>query len=195
MLRHIRKAPFVLAFVLLASCGGDDDDGTKEPLGGVVGAACTADAQCKGYENAACVRDIKPLEDVIDPNDTALKPFRDLTLPFPGGYCSTTIQNACANDAQCGEGAGCFIAFEGMSPDVIENLAKALPFDIKFFSRSGICMKRCTSNSECRTGQKYQCIRPLEAFIKAINDDYDKKFCVQDVDVEHLLLGSSPDGG
>jgi hypothetical protein len=195
MLRHIRKAPFVLAFVLLASCGGDDDDGTKEPLGGGVGAACTADAQCKGYEKSACVQEIKPLEDLVAPGNPELQPFRDLTLPFPGGYCSSTIQNPCTTDAQCGEGAGCFLAFEGVPNEVIQQLAAlGLPFDIGRFAQIGICMKPCTESSECRTGKKYQCLTPLKAFMDVINSTYTKKFCVQDVDVSHLLIGSG-DGG
>src|SRR5688500_2739817 len=100
MLHHLRKAPFVLGIALLAaSCGGDDDDGKdKEPLGGAVGAACSADAQCTGYDKPSCVREIKPLEDLVDPNKPELEPFRDLTLPFPGGYCSTTIANHCTGD-------------------------------------------------------------------------------------------------
>jgi hypothetical protein len=193
MLRHIRKAPFVLAFVLLASCGGDDDEGNKEPLGGGVGAACTADTQCKGYEKSACVREIKPLEDLVDPNNAELEPFRNLTLPFPGGYCSSTIQNPCTSDAQCGEGAGCFLAFEGVPQSTIDGLATLVPFDIKAFAAIGICMKSCTATSECRTGKKYECLRPLDAFISVINPTYTKKFCVQDVDVSHLLVGG--DGG
>jgi hypothetical protein len=192
MLHHVRKAPFVLAFALLASCGGDDEE-DKEPLGGAVGAACSADSQCKGYDTPSCVREIKPLEDLVDPSKPELEPFRDLTLPFPGGYCSTTLENHCTTDAECGEGAGCFLAFEGVPQETIDGLATLVPFDIKAFARIGICMKSCTQNSDCRTGQKYQCLRPLDTFIKVINPDYQKKFCVQDVDVSHLLVGG--DGG
>ena len=193
MLHHVRKAPFVLAFVLLASCGSDDDDKDKEPLGGAVGAACSADAQCTGYDKPSCVRDIKPLEDLVDPNNQELEPFRNLTLPFPGGYCSTTIENACTSDAECGEGAGCFLAFEGVPDQTIKNLAALVPFDIQAFAKIGICMKSCSADSECRTGQKYQCLTPLKTFLEVINPPYAKKFCVQDVDVSHLLIGG--DGG
>ncbi|HMJ11389.1 MAG TPA: hypothetical protein VK524_08270 [Polyangiaceae bacterium] len=194
MLRQLRKAPLVLAFAILGACGGDDKE-DKEPLGGGVGAACSANSQCTGYTNPACVREIKPLADLVDPNNAELEPFRNLTLPFPGGYCSSTLQNACTAKEDCGADADCFLAFEGVPQETIDALAGlGLPFDIHRFAEIGICMKSCTANSECRTGKKYECLTPLKAFMDVINPTYEKTFCVQDVDVSHLLVGGG-DGG
>ena len=55
------------------------------------------------------------------------------------------------------------------------------------FARIGICLQSCTADSECRTGEGYKCLVPIEAFMDVINPDYPKKFCAQYVDVSHLL--------
>jgi hypothetical protein len=197
LLRNLCTAAVALGLTLIISCGGDDDDGSSQQLGGGVGAACDTDAQCTGYAKAACVTEIKPLEDLVALDGSASnKVYHDMSLPFPGGYCASTIDNACTAHADCGSDGKCFLAFEGVSQEVINNLNKlGLPFDVSAFAQIGICLKPCTSDGECRADQKYKCLRPLDAFMKVINGSYSQKFCVQDKDFSYLLSGGAPDGG
>jgi hypothetical protein len=185
LIRKLCTLSVTLGLAFVMSCGSDDAE--KEPLGGSVGAACEADSQCTGYSRPACVTAIKPLEQLVSDPDPKNEPFRDLTLPFPGGYCSTTVQEPCTVDADCGSGQ-CFLAFEGVPQSVIDGLNKVgLPFDVNAFAKIGICLKPCSANAECRSKQKYDCIVPLEGFMTVINPTYSKKFCAQKVDVSHLL--------
>lgn len=178
----------IVGLALSSACGGDDDGHSSAALGGGVGAACTASSQCTGYAKAACVTDIRPLEHLVTSDDPKYKPFRDLSLPFPGGYCSSTVEDPCTSDADCGSGQ-CFLAFEGVSQQTIDGLnSLGLPFDVNAFAKIGICLKPCTADSQCRADKNYKCIVPLTALVKVFNPDYPKKFCVQDVDYSNLLV-------
>jgi hypothetical protein len=180
----------------LASCSSDKSDSPAEPEGGGVGAKCSADSQCTGYTGPACVTDLKPVADLVTDPDPKFQPFKDFHLPFPGGYCSTTLDQPCTADADCGDGGGCFLAFEGVPPATIDSLnMTGLPFDIKKFAVMGICMKPCTADSECRTGDGYSCLRPINGLVKLFNDKYAKKFCTVSVDDQIAALLSSPDAG
>ncbi len=186
-IRNLCTLSLALGMSFIVSCGSDDEAPPQRALGGGVGAACDSDSQCTGYEKPACVNAIRPLEDLVTSTDPKDKPYHDLTLPFPGGYCSTTVQQPCTTDAQCGNGK-CFLAFEGvpqMNIDALNGLG--LPFDVNEFSKIGICLLECTSDSQCRTGEGYKCLVPIEAFMNIINPEYPKKFCVQYVDVSDLL--------
>jgi hypothetical protein len=182
-------APALLTLGLAAGCGSDDADENTEQLGGGVGAKCTADSQCTGYGKPSCLTELKPLENAItNPDHPAVEDYRNMSMPFPGGYCTTTIENSCASDAECGEGGGCFLAFEGVSQQTIDALGGLdLPFDVAQFATLGICLKKCTATSECRTAEKYECIVPLTAFMDVINPDNKKTYCVQNTDYSHLL--------
>lgn len=177
-----------LGALALSSCGGsDDDDGPK--LGGAVGAACSADTQCTGYANPSCYSNVKPLENLVTSTDPKHQPLRDFTIPFPGGYCSSALQSSCVDDAACGDAGSCFRPFEGVAQTVIDNLNKAgLPFDIQAFSELGICLKPCQTSDDCRAEDGYECVVPLQVLVKAVDPTYEKKFCMQNIDVSFLLL-------
>jgi hypothetical protein len=186
LIRNLCTLSLALGLTFIVSCGSDDAPEPKA-LGGGVGAACSADGQCTGYDHPACVTAIKPLETLVSDADPKNKPFHDLALPFPGGYCSTTIDEPCTADDQCGNGK-CFLAFEGVPQTTIDNLnGVGLPFDVNAFAKIGICLQGCTSDSECRTGEGYKCLIPLKAFMDVINPQYTKTYCAQFVDVSNLL--------
>jgi hypothetical protein len=195
LIRKLCLTGLMLGITLVVSCSSDKPSTPAE--GGGVGAKCTENAQCTGYGKPACVTEIKPLEDLVAAGDPKTKPFRDFTLPFPGGYCSTTLQDPCTSDADCGSGGGCFLAFEGVPQSTIDGLAALkLPFDVGKFAKIGICLKTCGSDQDCRRVENYQCLKPLQQFLDVINPDYTKTFCIQDVDVSYLLQSPpSGDGG
>jgi hypothetical protein len=175
----------------ISACGSDDETADQgAPLGGGVGSRCTSDEQCVGYDTPACLDAIRPLEDKITvPEHPAAEDYRNMTLPLPGGYCTTTIENACATDAECGEGGGCFLAFEGVPDSTIEaldSLDPPLPFSVRQFADAGICLKACTTDADCRASEGYTCMLPIDELMPLFNPDYTKKFCVKDEDYSHL---------
>ena len=154
-----------------------------------MGKACKQDADCTGYAKASCVTSIVPLKGKItDPTHPQANKFEnELVMPFPNGYCATTIENSCANDAACGAGAGCFRGLDGVDKAVLADLDKEktpdgmhpfLPFSTVAFADVGICLKPCTSDSECRQSEGYTCAIPMGSLIGVINPDYMRKFCV-----------------
>ena len=173
----------ILGTLAAVACSSDSNEGDG------VGTPCSDTAQCTGYENPVCNDALKPLEDLVEdtgePENDAL---RDLTLPFPGGYCGTSLDTSCTSDAACGATGGCFIPFEGVDDMTIENLnGLGLPFDIREFASIGICLQPCSSDAECRTDEGYTCVVPFAVFLEVVNPPYEKTFCVQDVDVSALL--------
>jgi len=185
VVRLIGTGAAAIGLLAATSCGNSNGD---PPAVGGVGSPCTDNSQCGGYKAPACMQALKPLENLTIAGAKNADVFMNLTLPYPGGYCSTTMQNFCATDADCGEGGGCFIPFQGVSQDVITALGKyMLPFDIAAFSKAGICLKPCTDTSQCRTDQQYQCLVPIKAFMDVINPTYTRQFCFQNVDVSYLL--------
>ncbi|HEX7669447.1 MAG TPA: hypothetical protein VF395_07690 [Polyangiaceae bacterium] len=196
LIRRLCMTGLTLGVALVVSCSSDKTSPPAE--GGGVGAKCSENSQCTGYGKPACVTEIKPLADLVAAGDPKTKPFKDFTLPFPGGYCSTTLQDPCTSDADCGAGGGCFLAFEGAPQttiDALANLNPPLPFDIHKFADIGICLKTCASDGDCRRIENYQCLTPLQQFLTSINQDYKKTFCIQDVDVSYLLQSPPGDGG
>ena len=112
-------------------------------------------------------------------------------------YCpssSHTIDSSCATDADCGEGGGCYRPFDGVSEQTIMGLNALVPFDVQVFADRGLCLKTCTAESDCRSGEGYACIVPLHAFVDVINPDYTRTFCIQDVDVSYLLAPAADAG-
>jgi hypothetical protein len=194
--RLLVAAAVAASVTAVASCSSESaSPGTSE--GGVVGAPCSADSQCTGYTNPSCVKEVKPIANLVDAGDPKNKIFLDFNVPFPGGYCSNTTDNSCTSDADCGDGAGCFHPFEGVSPTVINNLnALGLPFDINAFADFALCLKTCEAPSDCRTNQGYACEVPLKAFMSTLNPTYTRTFCFVNVDEQIMgLLGTAPDAG
>jgi hypothetical protein len=177
-----------------SSCGSerDEDEGKK---GGGVGASCTNDAQCTGYANPACLTDLRPLETLVAPDaGEAGEVFKMLDVPFPGGYCSNTIENSCQTDADCGPGGGCYRPLTGVPAEQLATFdALVGVFSVTTFASKGLCLVPCASDSDCRTDEGYQCLLPLEGFISLVNPSYTKTYCAQDVDVSYLLV--TPDAG
>lgn len=189
MLRLILRVTVATAAAVWAfGCSSKGDGGSKSGGGGV-GAACSDTSECTGYSKPTCVTEMRPLEGSVYADAGANGDvFRNFTVDFPGGYCTNTIQDSCAADADCGTGAGCFLAFEGVPPDTLDNLtALGLPFDVKEFGKAGVCLSTCTKDADCRTAEGYKCIVPLHAFLDVVNPDYKKTFCMQDQDVSALL--------
>ena len=99
-----------------------------------------------------------------------------LSVPIPGGYCTAT----CKTDSQCGANAACPFAA------MVELARNFLP-DAGITDSLSVCMKKCTSASDCRSG--YACNAmpsiPLAPAIKG-------KFCMPPVPDGGL---PRPDGG
>lgn len=188
-------ASILVGFSLLASCS-EKSASADPPEGGGVGAQCSADSQCKGYSKPACEKEIKPIANLVSASDPKNKPFLDFHIPFPGGYCSNTVDNSCTSDDDCGAEGGCFHPFEGVSQSTIDNLNQlGLPFDINTFATFAICLKTCTSVSDCRADQGYGCDVPLKAFLSTINPTYERTFCFVSVDDQIRGLLGSTDAG
>ncbi len=187
----------LLGAALFSACSSDKGSASRtgDPvLGGGPGSPCTADAQCVGYSHPSCLTELKPVAEYVDGGRPGAALFRGFTIPFPGGYCSNTLENSCTSDADCGTSAGCFRPFEGVSSQVIDNLNKLVPFDVHAFAGVGLCLEPCTSDSQCRTGEGYTCITPIHTLMQAFNGSYTRKFCMKDVDTSYLLQ-APPDGG
>jgi hypothetical protein len=182
-----------LGLAFAASCSSKTTDAPAG--GGPVGSKCTADSQCTGYKKPTCVTALNPLEDLIAPDSGApgAQKFRTLSLPFPGGYCSNTLADSCATDADCGVGGGCYRPFEGADPALVDSLNKIVPFDIRVFAKQGVCLEKCSADATCRTDEGYKCIVPLHAFVTLFNKPYTKTFCVQDPNLNCYI--NSCDGG
>jgi hypothetical protein len=170
-----------LAAMLLSAggCSSDaGDDAAGESRSQAVGAACTQDSDCDGYKNPSCLTELKALASVVYADaGTEADAFRNFTLPFPGGYCTNTVENSCASDADCGAGGGCFRPFEGVSDATIAELDQlGMPFSVTDFAEVGLCLARCTGSSDCRDG--YNCQVPVCALMTMFNQSYAKTFCV-----------------
>lgn len=198
MLGRIAFSLTTLGFVFAAACGGGDsgtsgnDSGGSNGSsggGGGVGSPCSSDDQCTGYDHPACLDELKPLENLVEDTDAAANmALRDLTLPFPGGYCANHLEQSCQTDANCGDDGACYRPFEGVPDENIQNLNNlGLPFDVTQFAEVGLCLEPCSSDSDCRTDDGYTCIIPITAFMEVINPEYDKTYCMKDIDVSYLL--------
>ena len=97
------------------------DGGAPPATGGAgdVGASCEADGDCG--DGAKCLT-------------TVMLPFGNITLTYPGGYCT----KACSADDACGDGASCALA-----------AAAAFAADLSN------CMQNCETADDCRDG--YSC--------------------------------------
>lgn len=169
--------------------GGTGGTGGSVGPASSVGKACKADAECTGYAKASCVTSIAPLAGKItDPTHPQAQKFeKELVMPFPNGYCATTIENPCPNDAACGAGAGCFRGLDGVDKALLADLDKQktsdgmhpfLPFSTVAFSDVGICLEPCASDAECRQSEGYTCAVPMGTLIGVINPAYTRTFCV-----------------
>ena len=67
-----------------------------------------------------------------------------MSLPIPGGICTAS----CKNDRQCGGGAGCPFA-------AMVDLARRFLPDAGITDSLSVCMKQCSSATDCRAG--YTC--------------------------------------
>lgn len=103
---------------------GGTSSGGSSGTPSTVGNKCMSDAECTGYPKGSCLTELKPLKGKItDPmNPSASKFENDLVMPYPGGYCTNTIENSCLNDAGCGVGAGCFRGLDGVDKNQLQML-------------------------------------------------------------------------
>lgn len=178
----------------LVACGdSESSDGKSDApveASQSVGSACSDDSDCGGYENAICADALRPVEDYVeDTGEPANTALRELTLPFPGGYCTSSLDSDCTSDAQCGEGAGCFRPFEGVSDQVIASLDATIPqLSVPEFADRGLCLDSCNADSECREDEGYTCVVPIKVFMDLINPDNTKKYCMKDEDYSYILM-------
>ncbi|MDB4971750.1 MAG: hypothetical protein JWN48_91 [Myxococcaceae bacterium] len=105
---------------------------------GKVGLACTtntAKADCGNGPGTTCV---------------TTQGQGDMSLTFPGGYCSAT----CEATSECGAGAACPVA------DIIAKLPAAFAGVVTPATLTGLglpsnCLQKCAAATECRSG--YSC--------------------------------------
>lgn len=190
LMRCLSVVSLSLGVLWAAGCSSSDASGS-----GGVGAPCSKDSDCTGYSKPSCLTDLRPLDGLVVPDAGAAgDTFKKLDIPFPGGYCSNTIENSCQTDADCGTGGGCYRPLTGVSPATLTNLDNAVKvFSVTDFASKGLCLVPCQSDSDCRTDQGYKCQIPLAGFITVVNPTYKNTYCIQPVDVSYLLM--SPDGG
>jgi hypothetical protein len=188
LIRKLLVAAASVTVVAMASCSGGNASGGGG--GGGVGSKCTQDSDCTGYAKPTCLTDLKPVASLVAPDSGAVgATFKDFDIPFPGGYCSNTIENSCQSDADCGAGGGCFRPLTGVSADVLASLDKVIKvFSVTSFASKGLCLVPCTSDAQCRTAEGYKCLLPLESVITAVNPMYPNKYCAQFVDSSYLLM-------
>ena len=173
------------------ACGDSGDDGNDPgTVSQSVGSACSENSDCGGYDNAICTDGLKPLEDYVeDTGEAANDALRDLTLPFPGGYCTSSLETDCTGDSECGDEGGCFMPFEGVSDEVIAGLDATIPqLSVPEFATRGVCLDRCETNADCRGDEGYTCIVPIPALLELFNPEYGKKYCMQDKDYSYILM-------
>lgn len=185
---------FAGGLAVAAGCSSDSSDGDDTgSTGGGVGSACTSDADCTGYDNPKCITEIKPTANLItDPSASGADVWEELSMPFPGGYCSNDLgdltaadiaDNSCEVDTDCGDGGSCFKPLEGFSEEDLISLQAALPIDVPAFGSLGLCLKDCESDDECRTDEGYLCVVPLRGVLDTlvgVTDTYcmdDKNYC------------------
>jgi hypothetical protein len=163
----LRRTTLVALLLAAAACGGGSDDDEKPDAGkekdsGAVdsstpvdstvvadtsappmpdqvtnaGEGCTSKANCTGM-NPTCTTSISIVVQ---------------SITFPAGYCSAT----CKTNLECGSSGECPIG-------VSLSTAPSFPgLDLSTFIPSN-CYKRCTTDSDCRTGEKYRCTTILDA--------------------------------
>ena len=155
-----------ISAVLWAGCDGGDEgseslDRDPEVLeqlggprdagagkGGALGSACTANSDCTNA-NGKCVTSL-------------------CILPIPGGYCSAH----CTNDRQCGTNGAC--PFAGAV-----GLAKAfLPDAGALADSASVCVKKCTSDADCRTGYVCQALPQIPLILTS-----KAKFCIPPINL------------
>jgi hypothetical protein len=98
------------------------DGGTVPATGGgasEVGTSCAVDGDCG--DGARCLTEV-------------MLPFGNITLSYPGGYCT----KACTADDACGDGASCPLAAAASFASDLSN-----------------CMQNCETQDDCRDG--YSC--------------------------------------
>lgn len=175
-LRPTRLA--IVFFVALgAACGGtptdpfaDDDDGTPNPDGLAVGAACTEDAECGGPGTPRCIDGLYPLAALTEDPD-----LQAIGLTLPGGYCSA--EPSCDGAGSCGEGGECFQPLADVTGDVLDSLASALPgIDIQLFAAYGACLVPCDDNAACREG--YVCATPIGELLGLVEGARLDTYCI-----------------
>ncbi|MFO0694362.1 MAG: right-handed parallel beta-helix repeat-containing protein [Polyangiales bacterium] len=154
--------------------------------GAPIGSACMQSSDCGGPGTPECLLGIHPLMDpTINPVLGAIG------LEFNGGYCS--FQPNCTDDSQCdpANGGRCFRPFHATTLADWETLQQALcaegyPDCAQRVIDYGVCLKTCTSNTDCRT-PGYRCelpMQPLFTLLSSVAPDVGDKvdstqtFCV-----------------
>lgn len=144
------------AAILATACGGDDSkdnpDKTPDPNGNtdaggqqqqpppssggklnddVAGTACTNDAACG--PNGRCANDLS-LAGALGGlgGGGAMTPMEG---DAKGGYCT----KGCRNNSECGKGGVCLGSLLGLT--------------------EGTCRKACTAETDCRSGEGYECAK------------------------------------
>ncbi|MBK8412094.1 MAG: DUF1565 domain-containing protein [Sandaracinaceae bacterium] len=171
--------------IALSACGSGDsrppdsgvaDGGGDSGIGELltIGAACASDDECGGTANPRCLAGIYPLED-----DPVLSAFG---LTFVGGYCSDLP--SCSSDDQCdpANGGRCYQPFANSTAEEWAEVESALSLDLSSLATYGVCLKTCTTSSDCRS-PGYTCEQPLGALIDILSETVtvanDRLFCVQ----------------
>lgn len=176
----------VLASTLTQGCGGaapprehgNGDAGIGETdaslgelhVGLAVGAQCSIDSQCSGYDNRKCITGMYPLATLsADPG------LQAIGVPLPNGYCSSTP--SCSSDAQCGTGGRCFQPLIDVTEETLDTIASTLPdVDVHSFATYGACLDPCTDNTECREG--YVCATPIASLLGLVPGARLETYCV-----------------
>ncbi|MBT6431849.1 MAG: hypothetical protein HOK28_02080 [Deltaproteobacteria bacterium] len=158
----------------LPGCDGE------EPVPGdglLAGSACEEDIQCAAPGTPLCLREYKPVADLIfpDADPASAAHFAGIGLEFPGGYCST--EGECVTDSDCGAGGSCFVPFENVTAETLDELAQGgFPFDIYGFADLGLCLDACTESTECRDG--YTCDIPIGDLLGLVPGASEQTFCI-----------------
>jgi Notch-like protein len=141
-----------------------------------VGSPCTKDLDCDSPTTPDCLSEVKPLKSLAGvPAELA-----DLGLVFPDGYCSSVLD--CMSDADCGDRGTCYLPFREVKAETLRELEPSLKVSkgsLDFLPALGLCMRRCTTASECEVGQL--CEPPLKDFVSLVPGNInDVSFCVPD---------------
>ena len=188
----ILRTTLVALLLATAACGSDGDDDKKtedsgtdaggKPDGGAspvdatvgvdtsvplqpnkvtnTGAACTTANNCQG-ESPSCMQNLTVVTQQI---------------AFPGGYCSAP----CKGNTECGATAECPVA------ESLKGLPSIPGFDLTTFIPSN-CFVPCTSDSQCRTSEKYRCASILSAITEGASLN------LGPIDIGSLLMGPIKD--
>ena len=167
----------VVEEIVISGNEGECGDAPSTPASArPVGSACEVATECAG-EVPLCLREYRPVRDLIFPDaePSIAAPYEDIGLDFPGGYCSSEVN--CAADSDCPAGGSCFVPFENVTPETLDELALMnFPFDIHAFSDLGLCLEACSDPTQCRDG--YTCDIPISELLSLVPGASQETYCI-----------------